>query len=121
MYAWFLVAVIVASTTASDLLQSAQMKQHGTVDDFRPSGIWANLKSMFRRPLLLLSIVCMAVSFFAFTVLLSVADLSFAVPATAGSLVLETVLARWILREKIDRRRWAGAMLVAGGVALLAA
>ena len=121
MYPWLLVAVIVASTTGADLLQSAQMKQHGEVQDFRPRGIWGTLRTLARRPLLILSIVCMAISFFAFTVLLSVADLSFAVPATAGSLVLETVLARWLLREKIDSRRWAGVMLVACGVALLAA
>jgi uncharacterized membrane protein len=97
------------------------MKQHGEVDDFRPTGIWATVRTLARKPFLILSIVCMAVSFFTFTVLLSVAELSFAVPATAGSLVVETILARWVLRENVDSRRWAGTMLVAGGVALLAA
>ena len=36
----------------------------------------------------------MAVSFFCFLRLLSIADLSFAVPATAATYVVETVLAR---------------------------
>jgi uncharacterized membrane protein len=49
-----------------------------------------------------------------------VADLSFAVPASAGSFVLETILAKLVLKEHIDGRRWAGACLVAFGVALLA-
>jgi drug/metabolite transporter (DMT)-like permease len=62
----------------------------------------------------------MAVSFFAFMALLSVAELSFAVPATAASYVLETILARYILKERISRKRWAGALLVACGVALIA-
>ncbi len=75
---------------------------------------------LFRRPLLLLSVGCMAVSFFAFMALLAVADLSFAVPATAASYVVETVLAKWILKERVDSRRWAGALLVTCGVALLA-
>ena len=61
----------------------------------------------------------MAVSFFAFIALLSVADLSFAVPATAVSYVLETVLAKYVLKERVTLVRWAGASLVACGVALL--
>jgi uncharacterized membrane protein len=52
--------------------------------------------------------------------LLTVADLSFAVPATAASFVIETILARVLLKETVDIRRWAGAALVACGVALLA-
>ena len=62
----------------------------------------------------------MAVSFFAFMTLLEGADLSFAVPASAASLVLETILARIVLKEHVDTRRWLGACLVACGVALLA-
>ena len=42
---------------------------------------------------LVLAVFFMAISFFAFMKLLSVADLSFAVPVTAASVVLETVLA----------------------------
>ena len=43
----------------------------------------------------------MAVSFFAFMNLLSVADLSFAVPATAATYVFETMLARYFLKERV--------------------
>jgi drug/metabolite transporter (DMT)-like permease len=52
--------------------------------------------------------------------LLSVADLSFAVPITAASIVFETVLAKLVLGESVTRLRWAGALCVASGVALLA-
>jgi drug/metabolite transporter (DMT)-like permease len=76
--------------------------------------------SVFRRPLLIAAIAAMAVSFFAFMKLLQTADLSFAVPATAASYVIETVLARYLLKERVDVRRWTGALLVGGGVALLA-
>jgi uncharacterized membrane protein len=62
----------------------------------------------------------MAISFFAFMKLLSVADLSFAVPASAATVVVETVLAKLLLKEQVDVRRWAGAGLVACGVVLLA-
>lgn len=117
---WLLVGLIVASTAAGDILQSKEMKRHGEVSDFRPHGVLATLAGLARRPFLLWGVFCMAVSFFAFMVLLSQAELSFAVPATAASYVLETLLAKWILKEHVGKRRWAGAMLVAGGVALLA-
>lgn len=110
---WLLVGTIVASTAAGDVLQSLEMKQHSEATLSRTVRFLA-------RPKLILGILCMAISFFAFMVLLSVADLSFAVPATAASFVIETVLAKYLLKESIDRRRWAGALLVACGVALLA-
>lgn len=102
MLQWALVAGVVLSTVCADLLQSHGMRRGG---------------ARWKVPL---SIVFMATSFFCFTQLLKVADLSFAVPATAASFVLETLLARWILKESVTPRRWAGALLVAAGVALLA-
>jgi drug/metabolite transporter (DMT)-like permease len=68
---------------------------------------------------ILAAVASLAVSFFAFLALISVSELSFAVPATAATYVLETILAKYLLRELVDWRRWAGATLVAGGVALL--
>lgn len=113
---WLLVGAVVGSTIACDLLQSWDMKRHGEVTDFRPSRVAA----WFGRWPLALSVVFMALSFFSFLKLLEQEDLSFAVPATAGSLVFETFLAKIVLKEKVDPRRWLGALLVASGVALLA-
>jgi len=48
-----------------------------------------------------------------------VAELSFAVPVTAVTYVLETVLAKYLLRERVSAVRWAGAVLVVCGVALV--
>jgi drug/metabolite transporter (DMT)-like permease len=116
---WLLVAVIAAATTISDVLQSAAMKRHGEVRDFRPGALGRLLAMLARNKLIVASVAAMTVSFFAFIALLSVADLSFAVPATAGSYVLETVLAKYLLKEPVTLGRWAGASLVACGVALL--
>lgn len=114
MTQWLLVAAIVGATAGADVLQSYEMKQQPE------SGVRTAARSILSRPLLLVSIGCMAVSFFAFLALLSIADLSFAVPATAASYVVETVLAAWLLKEAVDHRRWIGVTLVACGVALLA-
>lgn len=118
---WLYLSLVVGSTVVSDLLQAREMKDHGELHDFRPNAVARTLSALSRRRYLVLSILFMALSFFAFLKLLAVADLSFAVPATAASYVIETVLARLILKEHIGPRRIAGTLLVAGGVALLAA
>lgn len=117
---WLLVAVIAVATTVSDVLQAAAMRRHGEIRDFRPGALGRVFALLARNRLILASVAVMAVSFFAFIALLSIADLSFAVPATAASYVLETVLAKYLLHEPVTLERWAGASLVAAGVALLA-
>lgn len=117
---WALVGVIVAMTAISDLLQSFEMKRQGELRSFGPSQLVGLAARLLGRPLLLVAVLCMAVSFFAFLELLRVADLSFAVPATAATYVLETLLARAVLQEKVAWQRWAGVVLVASGILLLA-
>ena len=119
MIAWPLVAAVVASATAGEVLQAYAMRRHGEVRDFRPGAIGRLVAALTRNRYILASIVCMAISFFAFLALVSVADLSFAVPATAASYILQTILAKYLLRESIPAMRWAGVSLVACGVALL--
>ena len=120
MKAWSLLAVIIASTVTADLLQSHEMKRHGEIHDFRPSGVRKVLSKLAGKKNLILAVACMAVSFFAFMALVQSAPLSFAVPASAATFVLETVLAKFVLKEQVGTRRAAGALLVLGGVILLA-
>lgn len=118
---WIMVAIIVGSTVLADLLQSFEMKRNVVaVDDLRPGKIGGLLGGLAQRGPLVLAVFFMAISFFAFMKLLSIADLSFAVPVTAASVVLETVLARLVLKETVIPMRWAGAFCVACGVVLLA-
>lgn len=118
--AWLLLATIVAATVISDLLSSFEMKRHGEITGFGPGALGRVLSAMARKKFLIVSVFFMAISFFAFISLMRTADLSFAVPASAASIVFETILARAILRERVDARRWWGVCLVACGVALLA-
>jgi bacterial/archaeal transporter family protein len=116
---WLLVAIIVAATTTKDILQAIAMKHHGEIHDFRPGAIGRLLRLLARNRVIIASVLCSAVAFFAFLRLVSTADLSFAVPATAASFVLETILAKYVLKEQVGPERWTGACLVACGVALL--
>jgi len=117
---WLLVGLVMGCTVTADLLQALEMKGHGEILDFHPTGIRRHIAYFARRKYVILAVFFMAISFFAFMKLVTIADLSFAVPATAGSFVLETILAKLVLKERVDRRRWAGATLVVCGVALLA-
>ena len=115
---WVLVAVMVVATVLSDLLQSYEMKRAG-VQSVGARGVGRLLRMIVERRYLLLSIVCLAFSFFAFMALVQSAPLSFAVPASAASFILETALAKVLLQEHIGPRRAAGAALVLCGVVLL--
>jgi len=117
---WALVAVIVVGNATGDLLNTAGMKKHGEVRRLHPRALPRLLKRLVRNAYVVGGVVAMAVSFFALLSLLSVAPLSFAVPATASSYMLETILAKYLLGEKVTWQRWLGASVVACGVALLA-
>ena len=115
-----LIALIVIPGTIADVLNTMGMKRNGEVADFRPRALLRLIASLARNRYVVIGVPAMAVSFFALMALLSIANLSFAVPATAFSYVLETALAKYILKEGIGWRRWAGASLVGCGVLLLA-
>jgi drug/metabolite transporter (DMT)-like permease len=113
------IAVIVAATTAGEVLQAHAMRRHGEIHDFRPGAIGRAMAMLARNWAVIASVGAMAVSFFAYLGLLTISELSFAVPATAVTYVLETLLAKYILKEQVTRLRWAGAALVICGVALV--
>ena len=116
---WILVTLMVVATVLSDLLQSYEMKRAGE-QSIGARGIMRLLKTIVRRRELILSIVCLAISFFAFMALVQAEPLSFAVPASAASFIIETLLAKLVLKEQVGMRRAAGALLVLGGIVLLA-
>ena len=116
---WALLSLMVGATAASDLLQSHSMKREGDITE-GGSGLARLLKLIAHRRDLILSIALLAFSFFAFMALVQAEPLSFAVPASAGSFIVETILAKLVLKEQIGARRMAGTLLVLGGVILVA-
>jgi drug/metabolite transporter (DMT)-like permease len=105
--------------TVGDVLNTAGMKREPEVEQLGPRSLFAMLALTVRNPLVIGGVASLTVGFVAMMSLLSIANVSFAVPATAMSYVLETFLAKYILKEKVGLRRWAAATLVACGVVLL--
>jgi drug/metabolite transporter (DMT)-like permease len=115
---WLLVAAMVGATVFGDLLQSHEMKRAGE-QSVSARGLARLLHTIARRRLLILGVACNAVSFFAFMALVQSEPLSFAVPVSSASFVLETLLAKFVLHERIGVRRTAGALAVLAGVVLI--
>jgi drug/metabolite transporter (DMT)-like permease len=115
---WLMVTVMVAATVLSDVLQSYEMKRAGS-QTVGAQGLLRLARMIAQRRFLILSIACMAVSFFTFMALVQAEPLSFAVPASAASFALETLLAGAVLRERIGLRRAAGSLIVLCGVVLV--
>lgn len=116
---WRLAALTSICNTVGDVLNTAGMKREPEVEKLGPRSLLAMLALTVRNPLVIGGVSALTVGFFAMLALLSIANVSFSVPATAMSYVLETLLAKYILKERVGLRRWAAATLVACGVVLL--
>ena len=117
-----IVATIVVTSSAGEVLTAAAMKSIGDLDDIRAqSGIGGAIRAVVTSPLFVGGILFLAIAFFSLLFGLNHMNLSLVGPAAASlTLVTNTIAAKLFLREKVDRRRWASALLVCVGVYLLA-
>jgi len=116
---WRLAALTSICNTIGDVLNTAGMKREPEVEKLNLRALVVMLSRIVRNPLVVGGVASLTAGFLAMMSLLSIANVSFAVPATAISFVLETLLAKYILKEDVGFRRWVAASLVAGGVVLL--
>src|SRR5690348_17030107 len=121
IYTWLAIAVIVLSSTAGDVLSAKAMQKIGDLAEIRRRlGTGAAIIAVLRSGTFLLSIAFMALSYFALVFALSWGEVSLVVPASAALTFLTNAVAAGIfLHERVDRRRWIAAVLVACGVALI--
>jgi multidrug transporter EmrE-like cation transporter len=113
------IAIVVLGGTAGDISVSHAMKKIGEVHPLTPVVIARVLGRAFRMGWMWLGIGLMGVAFFSLLALLSWADVSVVVPATALSYVAGALGAKFLLHEKVAPVRWAGVLLVCLGVALI--
>lgn len=119
---WGAIAAIVVVSTTGDILLSLSMKKIGDLGELRRrKGLFTVVMRILQSPGFLLGIISMAVGFFSLLTGLSWGDLSLVGPASASlTFVANAIAAKFLLHEHVDHRRWTAALLVAGGVALLA-
>jgi multidrug transporter EmrE-like cation transporter len=119
---WLMIASIVVTATAGDVLTASAMRKIGDLDIIRAhSGLPGAIRAVVGSGRFLAGVLCMAVSFFALLFALNHADLSLIAPASASlTFVSNAFAARFLLKENVDRRRALAAICVCIGVALLA-
>ena len=121
-YTWGAIFAIVIASSTGDVLLSRAMKQVGDVGRYsRRLGFLAVVSRVVRNRFFLLGLVTMTFAFYSLLFALSWADVSLVGPASASlTFVANAVAGRIFLHEHVDHRRWMAALMVAGGVALLA-
>lgn len=121
-YAWAAIAVITLAATTGDVLLAYSMKRVGHVGElWHTHGLLVVVRRIFATPTFFLGVLAMAVAFYSLLYGLSWGNLSLVVPASASlTFVANAVAAQIFLHERVGRRRWLAAVLVAAGVALMA-
>ncbi len=117
-----MIATIVFTATAGDVLTASAMRKIGDLDLIRAErGLVGTIYAVTGSIRFLLGVVCMALSFFSLLFAVSNANVSLIAPASASlTFVSNAVAAKFFLHENVDRRRWLAAAFVCCGVGLMA-
>ncbi len=129
--------IATISVTIGDLIMSAAMRKLGplklpalenwwngrlptdTALKALPSELFHLIQSIFGQPQVWLAIGCMLTFLVLWMVSLSWADLTFVMPLTALTYVLNAILVGPVLGEHVSFIRWVGTLLIALGVGLV--
>lgn len=122
IYSWAAIGANVLASSIANVLLSYAMKRVGDVGElWKRRGVLAVIGRMLATPTFVLGVLGMAVAFYSLLFGLSWGNLSLIVPASASlTFVANALAARIFLHERVGRRRWIAALLVAGGVVLMA-
>jgi drug/metabolite transporter (DMT)-like permease len=112
-------ALMVLFNSAGDTLLSRGMKQVGEIRFGAPGLMWHELLRILGTGSIWLGIVSLLSFFVCYLLLLSWADFSFVMPATASVFVVVPLLGAFLLHEHVSVTRWIGVAIICVGVALV--
>jgi drug/metabolite transporter (DMT)-like permease len=117
-----MIAAIILASSIGEILTAAAMKSIGDLDEIRAhSGLPGAIKAVLTCPLFFAGVTFLALAFFALLFALNHLPLGLVAPASASlTLVTNAAGAKIFLKENVDGRRWAAAVLVCIGVYFLA-
>lgn len=116
---YILLLLMVSFGSTGDTLLSKGMKQLGEVRFDSLRALALTFLHTFGSPTIWLGIACLLGFFTCYLLVLSWADFSYVLPASAIGLVLVTLLAYLVLGETVTSTRWAGVALISVGVILV--
>jgi drug/metabolite transporter (DMT)-like permease len=114
-----LLILIVLFNSLGNVLLGKGMKQIGEVKEWSASSLGAVFVKTFTSGWIWLGIGCLLLFLVAYLVVLSWADFSYVLPATAMGYAVVPLLSHLFLREAVSSVRWTGVALICLGVALV--
>jgi drug/metabolite transporter (DMT)-like permease len=112
--------LFILSSTGGEIAITYGMKKTGEPERLRPKPLLIFLGRALRNVWFWVGIPQLALSFYLLLLLLSWEPISLVIPASAlNPYVFGTLAAKYILREQISPKRWAGVALVCAGVVLV--
>lgn len=113
-------AIIIFSSAIGNVLVSKGMKQLGNISRLPPAEMLAAALGAMLNPWVAAGMLLLITFFISYLSVLSWADLSYVLPATAPGYLLLAALSWWLLGERVTPWRWVGTGLIVAGVALVA-
>ena len=114
-----LLIFFICCSTGGEIAMTHGMKKVGEPENLRPMAILRFLGRAVRSGWLWFALPLLAASFYSLLVLLSWAPLSVVIPASAFNYVIGTFGAKYLLKEQVSAKRWAGVVMVCIGVTLV--
>ncbi len=114
-----LIALLVVFGSVGNLSFSVGMKKVGAIRGWSPQVLRAVFGQVFRSPWIWLGIVSMLLFLGALMLVLSWADFSYVLPASACMYVLIPLLGHFLLGEAVASLHWLGVGLICLGVVLV--
>lgn len=116
-----MIGAVIVTATAGDILTASAMRKLGDLDVIRAErGLSGAIMAVLTNLRFFSGVFFLACSFFSLLFALSHAHLSLVGPASASlTFVTNAIAAKIFLKENVDHRRWAAAILVCVGVILM--
>jgi drug/metabolite transporter (DMT)-like permease len=116
---YVLLVPIVLFASIGNVLLGKGMRGVGNLPDWSPASVAAILRNVFINTWIWLGIGSLLLFLVLLMVVLSWADYSFVMPASAVSYALAALLGHALLGEQVTRWRWVGVILICVGVAMV--
>ncbi len=116
---YVLLVLIVAFASVGNVLLSKGMKQVGAVNDWSAAALADLLGRTLSNATIWLGIGSLLLFFVFYLLVLSWADYSYVLPASAAGYAVVPLLGYIVLGEAVTSARWAGVALICLGVALV--
>jgi len=110
---------MVLFSSVGDILLSKGMKRIGEVHFQSPSQVFGIFLQTIVSGTIWMGIACLLLFFVCYLMVLSWADYSYVMPASAIGYAVVAFLGYWVLSESVTTTRWMGVGLICLGVALV--